>query len=152
MTNADTVSFTSTLSEAHRDELERLLFFNANQARASEGVAYVAERYGIPRINVAGPRLCVEVASGTATQALFAVERHGPQERPVGIAIYTREASELVVLFVAVHEDHAMRGGRGLLLEIVAELKRIAGCVRGIDTLVLFVGRRDPTRIRLPKR
>ncbi len=58
----------------------------------------------------------------------------------------------LLVLFVAVHESYSHRGERGesmLLVQIVKELRRIAKRVRGIDTLVLYVGRPEPTRIRV---
>lgn len=144
------IAFTSVLEEGHRDELERLLFFNANQSRVTDEVTRVAKQYGIPRVNVVGDRLRVEVASKTATQTLYAVERGS--QRPIGVAVYTREDDALVVLFVAVHEDYAANGSegkRGLMVKFVAKMRRIAQRVRGIDMLRMYVGRPEPTTLRV---
>lgn len=146
------IAFTSTLAQEHRDELERLLFFNRNQSRVSNGVEFVAQRYGIPRVNVVGEGLRVELASQLATQTLFVVE-HGPAgASPIGVVTYTRDEGTLLVLFVAVHEDYSSRGVRAgdmLLVQIVRELKSIARRVRGVSSLVLYVGREKPTHIVL---
>jgi len=59
-----------------------------------------------------------------------------------------------VVLFVAVDEQYSSRGsnaGRMLLLAILDELKSIARRVRGIATLRVYLGRRDPTRINIDR-
>ena len=144
------IAFTSVLAQDYRDELERLLFFNENQSRVTDEVTRVAKRYGIPRVNVVADRLRVEVASKTATQTLYAVE--SGNQRPIGVAVYTREDSALVVLFVAVHEDYAASGTeskRGLMVKFVSELRRIAKRVRGIDALQMYVGGDKPSTLRV---
>lgn len=146
------ISFTSALAPEHRDELERLLFFNANQARVSDGVSFVAKRFGIPRVNVVGERLRVEVASRICTQSLFVVDKRRRADRPIGVIVYTRERGTLVVLFVAVHEEYAAGGthaDQGLLVRIVAQMRRIAKRIRGVERLRVYVGQREPMELRV---
>jgi hypothetical protein len=143
------IMFISTLGAEHKDELERLLFFNGNQAKVSEAVSLVAERYGVPRIQVVDERLWIGLESAQA-QTLFAVRRTGNVVEPVGVVVYTREEDALVVLFLAVHEHYASRGpkaDRRLLMRMTHELKAIARRVKGVGSVVLFVGRSTPTRI-----
>jgi hypothetical protein len=147
------IAFTSALGREHKDELERLLFFNDNQAKVSEAVVLVTERYGAPRILVESEQLRVGLEAASV-QTLFAVRRTGATAAPVGVMVYTREADTLVVLFLAVHEHYSSRGPQArhrLLLRMTSELKLIARRVRGISALVLFVGRSTPTRIAIPR-
>lgn len=151
------IAFTSALGSEHKDELERLLFFNTNQAKVTRTVTLVAERYGVPKILIADDRLRIELESGQA-QTLFAVRGTGHREAPVGVLIYTREEDALLVLFLAVHEDYSSRGPNAdqrLLMRMTNELKGIARRVRGVSSVVLFMGRPTPTRISVshgPKR
>ena len=151
------IAFTSVLGGEHKQELERLLFFNDNQAKVSDAVMRVAERYGTPRVQVVGERLRVGLES-VQPQTLFAVRRTAnggePVGVPVGVMVYTREEDALVVLFLAVHEHYASRGpkaDRRLLLRMTAELRGIARRVKGITSVVLFVGRSTPTRISIAR-
>jgi hypothetical protein len=145
------IAFTSVLGREHKQELERLLFFNDNQRKVTESVATVARRYGVPRIHVVAERLRVALESVDA-QTLFAVRRArtGAVE-PVGVTVYTREDDALVVLVVAVHEDFAARGPMAderLLLRMTDEVRGIARRVRGVRSVLVFIGR--PTPMRLP--
>jgi hypothetical protein len=143
------IAFTSTLGPEHKHALERLLFFNDNQAKASEAVLLVTRRYGVPRIQIVSERLRIGLESAQV-QTLFAVRRTGPTVEPVGVVVYTREEDALVVLFVAVHEHYSSRGpkaDRRLLMRMTHELKAIARRVKGVGSLVLFVGRSTPTRV-----
>lgn len=147
------IAFTSLLAREHKDELERLLFFNDNQAKVSEEVVAIAERYGAPRVLVEGEHLRVGL-DAAAVQTLFAVRHAGPLAEPVGVMVYTRDDDALVVLFLAVHEDYASRGPRAdqrLLLRMTGELRAIGRRVKGIASLVMFVGRSQPLRIAIPR-
>jgi hypothetical protein len=147
------ISFTSVLGQEHKQELERLLFFNDNQAKVSDAVMLIAERYGAPRVQVVAERLRVGLESAQA-QTLFAVRRAAAGVEPVGVMVYTREEDALVVLFLAVHEHYASRGPKAdqrLLMRMTAELRGIARRVKGIASLVLFVGRATPTRIAIAR-
>lgn len=147
------ISFTSVLGQEHKQELERLLFFNDNQAKVSDAVMLIAERYGAPRVQVVAERLRVGLESAQA-QTLFAVRRAAAGVEPVGVMVYTREEDALVVLFLAVHEHYASRGPKAdqrLLMRMTTELRGIARRVKGIASLVLFVGRAAPTRIAIAR-
>ena len=147
------IAFTSVLGPEHKQELERLLFFNDNQARVSEAVILVAERYGPPRVQVVSERLRVGLEAAQA-QALFAVRPTESGVEPVGVMVYTREDDALVVLYLAVHEHYTSRGPRAderLLMRMTSELRAIARRVKGISSLVMFVGRSTPTRISIAR-
>jgi hypothetical protein len=85
-------------------------------------------------------------------QVLFAVRRvEAGGVAPVGVVVYTREDDALVVLFLAIHEDFTARGPMGdrrLLLRMTDELRAIARRVKGVRSVLVFVGR--PTPMRLP--
>jgi hypothetical protein len=143
--------FTSRLAPEHKGELERLLFFNANQGKVVQGVALIAQRYGIPRIQTVDDRLRVVLGGELELQALYVLDRLGA---PIGVMAYTREDDELVVLFVAVDEQHASGGSNGrrmLLVKMLRELQHIARRVRGIVALQVFLGRAEPTRIAIAR-
>ncbi|MCA9705053.1 MAG: hypothetical protein KDK70_04280 [Myxococcales bacterium] len=146
--------FTSFLGASHREDLERLLFFNENQSRASEGVAVVVQRYGTPRIVVEDDRLRIELSSSFSPQALYVVTRVRGTYRPVGVVVYTREDDALVVLFVAVDGELSGRGIKGhgmLLVRMIREVEAIARRVRGIGRVLVYTGRAEPTRIVVPR-
>jgi len=147
------LAFTSVLGGEHKQELERLLFFNDNQLKVSDAVMVVARRYGTPRVQVVSERLRVGLDS-VQPQTLFAVRRSASKVEPVGVMVYTRENDALVVLFLAVHEDYASRGPKAnqrLLMRMTGELRGIARQVKGITSVVLFVGRSTPTRIAISR-
>lgn len=146
-------AFTSSLALEHRDEVERLMFFNDNQAKVIGGVEVVTEKYGMPRLRVIADRLRV-VLEPHAPQTLFAVVHDGEVIHPVGAAVYVREAGALVVLFLAVHEAYTSRGEHGqlgLLRRLIGELEGIGRRVRGIDTLAVYFGRPTPTRLAIKR-
>lgn len=147
------IVYSSSLDEAHRDEVEQILFFNAHQGRTSEAVAFVAERYGVPRVATDDDgRLRVGLASSVQTQTLFALLREGERDRAVGVVVYTREDDAFVILFVAVHEEFSSRGNRAglrVLLQMTNEIKAIARRVKGVDSLLVYLGRTTPTRVRV---
>jgi len=147
------LAVTSVLGAPHRDALERVFFFNENQARAQEGVTYVVNRYGAPRIVVTDDeRLRIDLDSSVQPQSLFAVVPAEEGVRPVGVVVFTREEERLVVLFVAIDGDYTKRGSKGdyrVLPQLIDALKAIALRVRGITSLLVYLGRPTPTRIKL---
>jgi hypothetical protein len=147
-----TFTFTSVLARAHRDALERLLFFNPNQTKVVDGVAFVVRRYGIPRIDDEGERLRIRLDEPVEPQTLFVTAAPSGDDELAAVAVYTREDDALVVLFVALHEAYTSGGAHehtGALNRIVDELKRIGGHVRGVKWLALYLGRPTPTRLAL---
>lgn len=143
--------FTSRLSTEHREDVERLVFFNGNQSRVAGAITAVMRRYGAPRLREIDARLWVTV-DPHEPQTLFAVEREGDLEHVVGVAVYMREDTQLTVLFVAIDEEyteHADAGDVGLLRRLVGELTAIARRTRGITALAIFFGRPEPTRIAI---
>lgn len=148
------VAFTSSISVEHRDEVERMLYFNENQAKVVGAVEVVTARYGMPRLRAVAGRLCIAMEQHEP-QTLFAVVTEGDRTTPVGAAVYLREGDTLQVLFVAVHEDYCSDGEHGdvgLLRRMVAELTGIARRVRGVATLSIYFGRPTPTRIDIRRR
>lgn len=144
--------FTSSLGAECRDELERLLFFNDNQARASEGVAAVVRQFGTPRVTVEGTRLRVGLGSHVAAQSLYVLLPGSGRNRLIGAVVYTRRDDTLLVLFVAVDGQYSSRGerrGRMLLVRMIAELKCLASRIRGISAMLVYLGRPTPTRITI---
>lgn len=146
----DELVFSSRIGLEHKDELERLLFFNGNQARVVDGVAFVVQQFGIPRIRSEAGSLRIALASGRESQTLFVIDRGELGDDLVGVVVYLREGDALVALFVAVHEAYAIAGERGernLTLRILDELKAIGRRVKGIATLQVYLGRRTPARL-----
>lgn len=151
------IIYRSRLAAEHREAVEHILFFNANQNRATESVSFVAERYGLPKVYTRDDDeyVRVKLASDIEAQTLFAMLSDGRSERPVGVVVYTRENDAFVVLFVAVHEEFCSRGpgaNRKVLLHMTNEVKAIARRVKGVDSLLVYLGRRTPTRVRVGPR
>lgn len=148
------IAFTSTLAVQHREDVERLLFFNGNQGKVAGSVGFVTQRYGMPKLRDEGERLRV-VLDPHAPQTLFAIERDEyDDEHPIGIVVYVREDDALVALFVAVDEAFSSKGERaaeGLLRRLIGELEAVARRVRGLNTVAVYFGRQTPTRIRVSR-
>lgn len=148
------IAFTSTLGHEHKDELERLLFFNGNQARVSDAVSHVAQRYGVPRITTAGERLRIEIESPVEAQTLFVLHQTPAEVALVGVLVYTRQHDAFVVLFVAVHEDFTARGAMAdlrLLLRMTDQLRAIGRRVKGVGSVLMFLGRPTPVRLAVDR-
>jgi hypothetical protein len=140
---------TSALAADHKDEVERILFFNGNQAKVVEGVAVVARRWGIPRLRVLDGRLRITL-DPHAPQTLYAMAPTPAGPVPVAVVVYVREEEALSVLFLAVHEQYAADGAfadAGLVHVLLDALQAIARRVKGITTVSLHLGRPQPLRI-----
>lgn len=141
-------AFCSTLPLEHREEAERILFFNLQQEKVKDGIRVVSEMYGLPKLVVDGERLHLVVSKDVAVQTLFVtVRRRGGVEEPVGAIVFTREDNALIALYMAVHEDFSATGRRAdakLMIKMLKELEGIARRVRGVDTLKLYLGAQTP--------
>jgi hypothetical protein len=136
------VVFLSSLPPECHQQLESLLFFNRQQERVRPGIVDAIDRYGAPEI-VPGPNgLKVRVASPVEVQCLFAVERRGGKDRPVGLILYTRDSFErITVMHLVVAEEYGAGGaqaGQHLLLRLVQAVRRVARRTSGIRHVELL--------------
>jgi len=146
------VVFSSRLDPSYHEYLQKLLFFNPNQAQVAPEILRAIERYGEPKIAVIDDRLRVALGSSTEVQTLFVLEADQPGARLVGVVVYTREEDTLVVVYVALDEAYAARGmnaQRLLFLRIVDELRSVARRIKGVGSLTLFCGGGTARRIRV---
>jgi hypothetical protein len=142
--NSETSQFelTARLDCRYRDALEQLLFFNANQPRVYRGAALAVERYGAPRISAENDRLWITLDSGIEAQSLFVVDQSQPESPLIGVIVYTRKDDVLVVLFMAVREDHAYRKDapdKPLFRQLLDNVLEIARRVQGVAAIKLFL-------------
>lgn len=136
-------AFSSSLPLEHREEAERMLFFNLQQEKMKDGIRVVSKTYGLPKLLAENERLHMRVSTGIAVQTLFVTVRAPGGDQPVGAIVFTREDDSLVGLYVAVHEDYSSRGRHSdakLMLKMLKELESIARRVRGVKTLRLHMG------------
>ncbi len=149
LTHGRSFVFSSSLPLEHREEAERILFFNLQQEKMKAGIRAVSEIYGLPRLVAEGARLRLIVGSEVEVQTLF-VSVHG--EGPVGAIVFTREDAALVALYMAVHEDYSaggLHGSERLMLKMLKEIEGIARRVRGVSAVHLYLGGQTPVKKRL---
>lgn len=150
MPRAAAFAFSSSLPLEHREEAERILFFNLQQEKMKEGIRAVSQTYGLPKLVVTGEdeqRLHMTTAKGLAVQTLFVTARGVGADGPVGAIVFTREENALVALYMAVHEDFSATGkfaGEKLMIRMLKELESIARRVRGVEVLRLYLGGETP--------
>ncbi len=143
----DAVAITSKLSQEQRPALETLLFFNANQHRVRHGIQHSIATYGVPEIYEQDGSLRIRVGDIDGVQSLFAV---APDGRPVGVAVFVREAHER---FVVLHLCVAPRDGARdevnipVLLRLMHEIRGAARRTRGVDRIELVYKDRDARRL-----
>ncbi|MEM6293044.1 MAG: hypothetical protein AAGA54_17340 [Myxococcota bacterium] len=145
-------AFSSSLPLEHRDQAERMLFFNNQQKKIMDGIRAVAKKYGHPKLVEDGDRLRLRVTSTVETQTLF-VSTHGLG--PVGAIIFTREENALVALYMAVHEDFSTSGPRAsdkLVVHLFKEFESIACRVKGVEQLHLYLGAQTPIKKSVRRR
>jgi hypothetical protein len=144
--------FTSALDRSYLPSLERLLFYNANQAGIEPEVQSVIERYGVPRIVEDSGKLRVVCSEAVPTQSLYALEPSDAAQPLIGIIVYTREMDTLAVLHLAVREDYTQRARparTSLLLDMVDEVCNIGRRVKGVESVAVFPGTRREIRLHV---
>ena len=138
--NSKSFAFNSSVSPEMREVVEALFFFNPRQQRVREGILLSVERYGRPEILEQGGRLWIGVSSG-ATQCLFACDQTRSPARPAGVVLYVRPVPEtLSITHLAIDPDYTTggrRGGEGLGLLLIEQLRHIARRIKGIHRVEL---------------
>lgn len=123
-----------------REVVEALFFFNPRQQRVREGILLSVERYGSPEILEQGGRLWIGVSSGVM-QCLFACDQSWSPARPAGVVLYVRPVPEILsITQLAIDPDYASggsRGGEGLGLLLIEQLRQIARRIKGIRRVEL---------------
>jgi hypothetical protein len=136
--------FTSILGTGHREELERLLFFNQNQDKFRTEVPPLIERYGMARVKAQNDGLRVVLDSSPEPQTLYMVERFNAGERLFGVMVYLREGDTLSLVIAAAHEEYR---GPPLVWKMVDVLCDIARRVKGIRWVTVFPGTQRERRL-----
>jgi len=90
--------FRSRLALRYKDALEELFYFNSNQSVVQEGLEYVIEHFGIPRIVEDSGEIFFKLEGNDNTQTLFALENVSGKEQLVGVMIYTRSSTDTISL------------------------------------------------------
>lgn len=128
--------FESRVPAAYRVQLEAIVFFNRRQERVRSAIVAAIERYGSLEIVESDSGLRVRVSGLPDVQCLFAIERMGNQQRPVGVIVYVRDSFErITVLHMGVADEYAAGGpfeGRRLLLRLVHAVRTVARRTSGI--------------------
>lgn len=146
--------FKSYVPVAQRAALERLVFFNACQARVSDCIADAIEKFGAPEIVADRDRLRISMKGMPDVQSLFALDSQSG--RPVGVAVYTRQDVEHVtVMHLSIDAEFASggpRAGEQLLLRLLREVRRSTRRVKGVRRIELYYasGRAASQRWRMP--
>lgn len=148
------VRITSALPLAHRDELERITFFNPEQNRVAKPLLQSVHRYGIPKILEDGPNLRFSVRDFGQVQSLYALDDRDGEAQLVGVALFVRESLEcLLVLHLAVHEEYTANGSRAELWvtpRLMAAVRALALRIRGVRWVRFLYPRRTRLPIRRP--
>jgi hypothetical protein len=127
-------TFASKVAATQREALEQLLFFNGCQHRVARQIENAIDRYGTPEIVNDAECLRVRISGQNEVQSLFLVE---PQTgRPVGVAVYLRpDLEHVTVLHLGIAEEFCAggaRGGLGLLLQLMREVRRSSRRIKGV--------------------
>ena len=138
------IRFTSALQTTFRDELEALVFFNANQSSVAQGIIDTIDRYGLPRIVENEDSLHLTVAGPYEVQNLYALEEQSEQPELVGALIYTRiDVATIVLLHMTVKEEYLLNGKQSqemLAVKLFDRLKAIARQIKGVRFLQITYG------------
>lgn len=144
------IVFSSRVPKECRSELEDLLFFNPRQHLVRQGIINSLAHFGHPRVEETSNGLAVRVGDHEA-QTLFAFDREGKTNAPVGVVVFLRTSlEEIAIMHVAVGDDYALHGsqaGVGLGVTLVEKVKEIATRIVGIKRIVFFY--RQEVQIRL---
>ena len=144
------IEFSSVLPLEYRCQLEQLLYFNRLQSRAAPAIAELVEKYGQPWIHQSGGRLQVGVGNVAGVQALFAFAAADDTRRLAGVAIYTREGADLVLIHIAVARAFSFGGARRpapVAMRLVHEVREVARRLNGVAGVVLYYPAGMPQRL-----
>jgi len=138
---SNSVQFGSVLSEAHRDELESLLFFNPRQKKILAGINHSIKDFGLPSVHDENGLLRVQVEGLPGAQTIFALDHGVDPPKLAGVIVFLRpDVENLVLVHIAVAEDYARDGKHGdghLVFRFVSELRAIARRLKGVEHVIL---------------
>jgi hypothetical protein len=133
----ESIGITPRLPANQRDDLEQILFFNANQHRVRLGIQLSIETYGAPAIHVENGLLRIRVGEMPGVENLFAVSATG---RLLGVAVFACLADErFVVLHLGLQARRigAPDVNAPVLRRLMYEIRRAARLTRGVDRIEL---------------
>ncbi len=136
-----TLTFTSVLDTSHKQELERLLFFNQNQEKVLDDLPLLIQRYGMAHVAIHDDRLRITLEASPPPQALYVIEQSDAPDRLAGVTVYLREGDTLSLVIVAVCEDHAgppAHGQQPLVRKMVDAMRNVARRIDGVTSVTLF--------------
>ena len=141
--------FSSRLPAEQRVALEQLLFFNVHQSRVRGALREVIERWGCPEVLEEDGFLRVALAGRAGVQCLFVSQPRAGSLQPLGVALYLRDAADLIaVLHLSLAPAYAAGGlhaEANLLGRLLREVKGVARRTSGIrHVLVAYRALRGP--------
>jgi hypothetical protein len=138
----------SRLRAAHRDALEKLVFFNDEQWRLRAALLRSIELFGNPRLVERDGHVALEIDRRPEAQTLFVLRDADAGAHLSGVVVFTREQAALHVIYVGLDPDEAHGNGRQafLFVEIFQLLRTIGRRIRGIEFIEFDQG---PRRLRL---
>lgn len=144
------IRYTSRLTTEHLEELRKLLFFDSSAQRYRSPI----EAFGEPVIKSDNGRLRVHTTRLGEVQALFALEDGAHDGRPVGVAIYVRNAEDaMAVLQIAVDRAYANGGpnaGDFVASNLIRRLVESCRQIKGIRHLRLLYDPAQNAEIPIP--
>ncbi len=133
------IRVSSQLSASHREELERIVFFNPDQGLVTAPLLASVHRYGVPTIVEEDGCLRFRVEAYGPLQTFYAFDDSATPARLAGVAMFTRENRvSIVVLHLAAHEDYTAKGrwaNAWVVPQLVAAIRDACLRTRGIRAL-----------------
>jgi hypothetical protein len=149
-----TIRISSVLHGSFRDELERIVFFNPEQNLITGRLVDLVHRYGVPVIVDEGDSLRFRVDAFGMLQTLYALDCTEPQERLVGVAMFTRlRRTSMVVLHLAAHQDYTSRGkwsSEAVVAQLIGAIRTLSLRTRGVRSLRILYPHEIRFDLRLP--
>jgi len=135
------VSFSSTINTDQWETLERIFFFNKNQAEYYFDIEHLIESYGQPRIVEENDRLYLNFEK-IDCQNLFTTVN----DNLASLAIFYRDSRDNIdLVHIAVDEKYSSTGKYAyklLVFQIINELKKIALRLKDIKTITVKYGQK----------
>ena len=133
------IRVSSLLPASHREELERIVFFNPGQGLVTAPLLASVHRYGVPTIIEEDGCLRFRVEAFGPLQTLYAFDDSASPARLAGVAMFTRENRVcIVVLHLAAHEDYTAKGrwaNAWVVSHLVAAIRSAGLRTRGVRSL-----------------
>ena len=98
------VYFTPPLAALYRERVEKLLFFNPQQARLGERLPQNLGTYGTPAIETDNGTVIVRLSSGIPCTTLYVLDREKPPFEILGILVYMVTNNLASVIHLALDE------------------------------------------------